>query len=132
MDDYEVKNAEVEARLKELGNYLKGRMPEGMGFTLLMSDFKEKGATFYISSIEREGAINSMLEFVAKQGGRPDSWLIWSNEHMGWWKPGKNGYTQLREKAGRYSYGDAAQICRDANAHPKHEEEPNECMVQDY
>lgn len=43
-----------------------------------------------------------------------DVYLIWSNEHLGWWKPGKNGYTRDLSKAGHYSYHQAIEICRAA------------------
>ena len=65
-DNFEVKNKITEAVLKDLGEELKKRMPEGMGFVLLMADFGEKGATFYTSSIVRQDAINLLKEFVQK------------------------------------------------------------------
>lgn len=39
----------------------------------------------------------------------PDAkvWLVWSNEHTAWWKPGCLGYTADAEKAGRYTLADA-------------------------
>lgn len=77
-DDFKIKNPEVQARLKELGVYLKTQMPEGMGFTLLMSDFGEDGATFYISSVERDGALDSMKEFLIRQGKIPQDGAVLS------------------------------------------------------
>lgn len=71
MESYEIKNPEIEAVLRELGEYLKGRMPKDWGFTLLMQSHGEAGATFYISSVEREGALDSMIEFLRKQGKIP-------------------------------------------------------------
>lgn len=130
-DEYKVKNPEVQKRLLELGEHVKANTPEGMIFTLLLSDLGQTGATFYLSSGVREDCIHSMLEFVAAQGGRADTWLIWSNEHKAWWKANGSGYVENRAAAGRYSYGEAAQICRDANAHPRRLQEPNEAMVQD-
>ena len=44
--------------------------------------------------------------------GEPEhAWLIWSNEHGAWWKPGEWGYTRLIEEAGRYTERRARQIC---------------------
>lgn len=40
---------------------------------------------------------------------------IWSFEHQAWWKPDRNGYTNNRMLAGRYSLDEALRICRDAN-----------------
>jgi len=41
--------------------------------------------------------------------------LIWSEEHGGWWKPGRSGYTRSMEEAGRYSEDDAILIVWLAN-----------------
>ena len=43
-------------------------------------------------------------------------WMIWSNEHRAWWKPGRSGYTMDYEEAGRYSLEEAVDICEEANA----------------
>lgn len=56
-------------------------------------------------------------------------WLIWSNEHKGWWKPFGNGYCKSRAHAGRYSFEIAASTVRNANCMLK--DEPNEAMVLD-
>jgi hypothetical protein len=37
-------------------------------------------------------------------------YLIWSNEHGAWWKPGSMGYTRSLREAGRYNYHQAADI----------------------
>lgn len=54
-------------------------------------------------------------------------YLIWSNEHLGWWKPGEWGYTTATHKAGRYSKARAEQIVAKANIVPH--DPPNEIMV---
>lgn len=43
------------------------------------------------------------------------NYLIWSNEHVAWWRPDHSGYTVSIEYAGRYSREDAMQICKGAN-----------------
>lgn len=43
-----------------------------------------------------------------------DVYLIWSNEHRGWWKPGGYGYARGIGYAGRFSRDNALRICRDA------------------
>lgn len=45
----------------------------------------------------------------AAQGQKADPrvWLVWSNEHTAWWKPGCLGYTGDVDKAGRYTLADA-------------------------
>jgi hypothetical protein len=42
-------------------------------------------------------------------------WLVWSNEHNGWWAPGWNGYVKDIHQAGRYSQEEAIEICHKAN-----------------
>lgn len=57
-------------------------------------------------------------------------WLIWSNEHKAWWCDGERGYTQSREKAGRYTQGMAADIVAGANKFLGDGDEPNETMIE--
>jgi hypothetical protein len=42
-------------------------------------------------------------------------YLIWSNEHRGWWKPSRHGYTTLTHKAGQFSLEEATEIVTKAN-----------------
>lgn len=42
-------------------------------------------------------------------------YLIWSNEHRGWWKPTLHGYTTRTDKAGQFSHEEASGIVADAN-----------------
>ena len=67
---------------------------------------------------------------MAKKTPQKVYWLIWSNEHDGWWKPNECGYAQKIKEAGRYTYHKARAICRSAN-YGKYDR-PNETMVQDY
>jgi hypothetical protein len=43
-----------------------------------------------------------------------DAYLIWSNEHAGWWKAGGWGYARGLNDAGRFTREQALRICRDA------------------
>ncbi|NOU05324.1 MAG: hypothetical protein HOO99_03995 [Hyphomicrobiaceae bacterium] len=54
--------------------------------------------------------------------------LIWSNEHRAWWKPGRCGYTADIAQAGLYTAEAANAICEDAtmNWH----QAPNEIPVR--
>lgn len=54
-------------------------------------------------------------------------WLIWSNEHNGWWATNKCGYVKERKHAGRYTYKEALEIVESANIGLK--DIPNETMV---
>lgn len=41
-------------------------------------------------------------------------YLVWSNEHRGWWRHGGWGYTPDLSRAGRFSRANALAICRGA------------------
>lgn len=57
-------------------------------------------------------------------------WLIWSNEHDGWWKPNAWGYTKLIAEAGRYKFASASAVCMQANiVQNATGQKPNETMV---
>jgi hypothetical protein len=43
-----------------------------------------------------------------------DTYLVWSNEHRGWWMQGGWGYSPDLRRAGRYSREHALDICREA------------------
>jgi len=43
-----------------------------------------------------------------------DWYMIWSNEHRGWWRVGSRGYSPGLSDAGMYSREAAIQICREA------------------
>lgn len=49
-----------------------------------------------------------------------DVYLVWSNEHRGWWGPGRCGYSVGLQKAGRYNREQALDICRGAIASAGH------------
>jgi hypothetical protein len=66
---YEVRNAEVEVLLRDIGKIIGNRLPEGWGFTLLLFSFGEGGDLFYISNAQRDDMIRCMREFIAKQEG---------------------------------------------------------------
>lgn len=39
-------------------------------------------------------------------------WLIWSHDHAAYWRADRAGYTNDLHWAGRYSFVDAASVCR--------------------
>ena len=43
-----------------------------------------------------------------------DAYLVWSNEHRGWWGPGRVGYHRGLTHAGRYTRAEAVDICANA------------------
>lgn len=66
-DNFEVRNEEAEKALRGIADYIKGMVPAGMGFTLLLFDFGPDGNMFYLSSAERETMVEAMKEFISKQ-----------------------------------------------------------------
>jgi hypothetical protein len=44
-----------------------------------------------------------------------DLWVIWSEEHGAWWRPGSGGYTRSLRLAGRYTEEAARHIEARAN-----------------
>jgi hypothetical protein len=63
---FEVRNAEAEKMLKEIGQLIKSQCPPGIGFSLLVFTFGEGGSMFYSSNANREDMIRAMQEFIAK------------------------------------------------------------------
>lgn len=49
---------------------------------------------------------------VGAGGVFPIGWVVWSNEHQGWWRPGRCGYTTHLGHAGVYREAEAKAICR--------------------
>jgi len=43
-----------------------------------------------------------------------DIYLVWSNEHDGWWKAGGWGYSAALKSAGHYTRDEALDICKRA------------------
>ena len=41
---------------------------------------------------------------------RQEIFVIWSWEHLAWWAPNREGYTESLEQAGHYTFEDAAEI----------------------
>jgi hypothetical protein len=64
---FAVRNAEIEPLLRELGDRIGGRLPEGWGFALFLVSYGEEGELFYISSAEREGMATAIRGWLARQ-----------------------------------------------------------------
>ncbi len=63
---FEVRDAEAEKMLNEIGKLLRSACPQGYGFSLLIFTFGEGGNMFYTSNAERESMIRAMQEFIQK------------------------------------------------------------------
>jgi hypothetical protein len=46
-----------------------------------------------------------------------ERYLVWSNEHMAWWRPDSMGYTRNIANAGTYARSDAMEISQKASSH---------------
>lgn len=66
MHNFEVRNEELEKLLNDLGQKIKSSMPQGYGFTLLISSYGQGGSMFYISSVDRSDVLRMMREFIQK------------------------------------------------------------------
>jgi hypothetical protein len=69
--NFNIRNADIEERLREIGKMVKHHTPQGWGFTVLMYDFPEAqiehpSALFYISNANREDVIKAMKEFIRR------------------------------------------------------------------
>lgn len=77
--------------------------------------------------------LSALKETVSEEAVQADReverWLIWSNEHQGWWGPAENGYVKLFSDAGRYSFERASEIVENANKYQHTGEIPNETLV---
>lgn len=62
---FEVRNAEAEAKLKDIGESLRSGMPKGFGFVLLIASFGEAGSMFYTANCNWQDVCNMMREFIA-------------------------------------------------------------------
>lgn len=73
-------------------------------------------------AIRLAAAVN--LATADERGETP--FVVWSNEHRGWWGPGRCGYVFDVRDAGIYSRAEAEDICYRAG--PGSREIPNEIM----
>jgi hypothetical protein len=71
LPSYEVHHAGAEKALREVGGILKEQMPPGYGFMLMIFEYGEKGAMFYLSSAVRADMIETLKEFIKKLEGGP-------------------------------------------------------------
>jgi hypothetical protein len=68
---YQVRNEEIERRLRTLGTMIDGEIPEGWAFGLFLVPFganeaepKGKGAVFWISNGDRDGMIDAVQGWI--------------------------------------------------------------------
>lgn len=71
-------------------------------------------------------AVNTAAEAV---GDLQEAYLIWSNEHQLWWRPGSAGYTSNVEEAGRYPRDEALDIASGARDGWRYGEAPPEIAI---
>lgn len=109
-------------------------------FRVDMTQINEAAKTLVIAASQFDAdRIRHELQGFSGPGIEPGDWvvearrkdakefLIWSEEHRGWWAPGRHGYVQERAAAGRYAFDEAIDIIRGANIHKN--DVPNEAIV---
>lgn len=109
-------------------------------FRIDVAGLTEAAKTMVIAAVQHNATrLRHELTGFSGPGIAPSDWvvearlkhvkefLIWSEEHRGWWAPNECGYVQSRKEAGRYSFDEAIDIIRGANR-MKHDV-PNEAIV---
>jgi hypothetical protein len=64
---YEIKDADIQTRLRTLGDQIRKGLPKGWAFTLFLFTLGEGGSMFYLSSAERTSMLEALHEFIARQ-----------------------------------------------------------------
>lgn len=62
---------EAERQAREIGKHIQEHMPDGWGFILWLESFGPDGFATYLSTIERETAIRSLKEWIARMETTP-------------------------------------------------------------
>lgn len=62
----------LEQQCRGIADYLAPKMPAGVGFILFLVDHGAKGNMAYVSSVEREGAIGTIYEWLDHQDANAD------------------------------------------------------------
>ena len=57
----------LEMQCREIADLLKEKVPAGVGFTLFLFDFGQKGNTAYVSMGQRDDSVKLIREWLAKQ-----------------------------------------------------------------
>ena len=100
---------QAERVARELGRNLKERMPPGWGFILWLESFGEDGFATYLSSIERETAIRSIKEWIARMETTPRTSEFVDATDMECWCCGKK--TDLVTLRGQHRSVDLCSVC---------------------
>ena len=64
---YEVRVADIEKKLKNLGQDIAEGLPEGWGFMLFITQFGKDGSNFYISNANRDDMMKVMQEWIERE-----------------------------------------------------------------
>jgi hypothetical protein len=60
---------------------------------------------------EADALAAAIADALATAASDADAYLVWSNEHTGWWRPGSLGYSPGLKHAGHYTREQALDIC---------------------
>jgi hypothetical protein len=64
--NYQIRNDEIKATLRQWADKLSDDLPPGWGFTLLLFEFSPGDSLFYISNSQRQDQIKVMKEWIAR------------------------------------------------------------------
>lgn len=105
---------EVRAGLQELAGNIKGSLPPGFGFVLLVSSSQPGAALLYVSTLDRGDVLQLMREFIATNREE----RVWrrempevelSEEFEQWWVGQLKRYPGLEQMSAQYK-----EWCQDA------------------
>ena len=66
---------ETQEAMAKLCEEVRKRLPEGWGWFMFVTPFKEGGRANYASNMERVGALNTMKEFILNNNGTEEEWM---------------------------------------------------------
>lgn len=101
---------EAEAAARDLARIIKGRMPPGWGFILWLQSFGEGGYCTYVSSIDRETAIRSLGEWIARMETTPGTSEFVDDTKSSCWCCG-DAKAELVKLRGPHRSVDLCRIC---------------------
>lgn len=104
---------QAERVARDLGRSLKDRMPPGWGFILWLESFGADGFATYLSSIERETAIRSIKEWIARMETTPRTSAFVDDTGRDCWCCGAT--TDLVTLRGPHRSVDLCSVCSRSN-----------------
>ncbi len=108
---YETRLAVVAWAMKHIVDHARDRGT----YRYLIYDRLGFGPDAYVPLCADGLTISNEFDLAAERLGIEQMYLIWSNEHQGFWRPSKHGYTADQSEAGRFDWKQACEILKQAN-----------------